>query len=96
VAVPVFTFFATPLFSWWSRRQEAAADHFAAQHADAGKLVTALIKLFRDNAATLTPDRLHSAFYDSHPPALERIARLNALAPQEPTPFTDGLRSQTV
>lgn len=80
VAAPVFTFFATPLRSWWSRRQELAADEFAAQHSDAGHLADALVKLYRDNAATLTPDRVHSAFYDSHPPALQRIARLKALA----------------
>jgi STE24 endopeptidase len=77
--VPVFVFFTTPVASWWSRRQEAAADEFAAAHADAGNLVTALVKLFRDNATTLTPDRIHSSFYDSHPPAIDRIARLNAL-----------------
>jgi STE24 endopeptidase len=80
MVVPVFTFFATPLASWWSRRQEAAADQFAAKHADPRNLVAALLKLFRDNAATLTPDRIHSAFFDSHPPAVERIARLNSLA----------------
>ncbi len=74
--VPVFTFFVTPLESWWSRRQERAADDFAVEHSDARKLAAALIKLYRDNAATLTPDRVHSAFYDSHPPALERIMRL--------------------
>jgi Peptidase family M48/CAAX prenyl protease N-terminal, five membrane helices len=79
LAVPVITFFATPAMSWWSRRHERQADDFAAQYADAGKLAAALIKLFRDNAATLTPDRIHSAFFDSHPPALERIGRLNAL-----------------
>jgi STE24 endopeptidase len=78
LVVPVFAFFSTPLASWWSRRQEVEADEFAAAHADAGKLVAALVKLFRDNASTLTPDRIYSAFYDSHPPALERIARLNA------------------
>ena len=76
LTVPVFAFFATPVMSWWSRRHERQADDFAAGHADAGKLAAALVKLFRDNAATLTPDRLHSAFFDSHPPALERIARL--------------------
>jgi STE24 endopeptidase len=81
VAIPVFAFFATPVMSWWSRRHEREADDFAAEHADAGKLAAALVKLFRDNAATLTPDRLHSAFFDSHPPALERIGRLSALAP---------------
>jgi hypothetical protein len=63
-----------------SRRQELAADEFAARHADAGNLVTALVKLYRDNATTLTPDRVHSAFYDSHPPATLRIARLQQLA----------------
>jgi STE24 endopeptidase len=81
VTVPVITFFATPGMSWWSRRDERAADDFAVEHADAGDLAAALIKLFRDNASTLTPDRIHSAFFDSHPPALERIARLNATAP---------------
>jgi STE24 endopeptidase len=81
LTVPVFAFFATPGLSWWSRRHERQADDFAASHADAGNLAAALVKLFRDNAATLTPDPIHSAFFDSHPPALERIARLNALAP---------------
>jgi STE24 endopeptidase len=80
LVVPVFTFFATPFTSWWSRRHERQADDFAVEYADAGKLAAALVKLFRDNAATLTPDRIHSAFFDSHPPALERIGRLNALA----------------
>lgn len=80
VAIPVFAFFSTPVMSWWSRRHEREADDFAAEHADAVKLAAALVKLFRDNAATLTPDRLHSAFFDSHPPALERIGRLNAAA----------------
>jgi STE24 endopeptidase len=80
VTVPVFLFFMTPLGSWWSRRQERQADDFAARHSDAGHLAGALVKLYRDNASPLTPDPVHSAFFDSHPPALERIARLNALA----------------
>jgi STE24 endopeptidase len=79
LVVPVFVFFTTPIASWWSRRQEAAADEFAAAHADAGNLMTALVKLFRDNATTLTPDRIHSSFFDSHPPAIDRIARLSAM-----------------
>ncbi len=79
LVIPVFAFFLTPLTSWWSRRHERQADDFAAAHADAGKLAAALVKLFRDNASTLTPDRLHSAFFDSHPPALERIGRLSRL-----------------
>jgi STE24 endopeptidase len=77
--VPVLSFFATPIASWWSRRHEREADDFAAAHADAGNLAAALVKLFRDNASTLTPDRMHSAFFDSHPPAVERIKRLIAL-----------------
>jgi STE24 endopeptidase len=79
---PAFAFFTTPLASWWSRRQELAADEFAAKYADAGNLVTALVKLYRDNATTLTPDRVHSAFYDSHPSAVERITRLQQLTTQ--------------
>jgi STE24 endopeptidase len=79
LVTPAFTFFATPLAAWWSRRHEFAADRFAAQHADASELAAALVKLYRDNAALLTPDRLHSAFYDSHPPAVVRIATLRAL-----------------
>jgi STE24 endopeptidase len=80
IIVPPFTFFATPLASWWSRRQELAADDYAAAHASAADLITALTKLYRDNATTLTPDRVHSAFYDSHPSAVDRIARLQRLA----------------
>jgi STE24 endopeptidase len=82
LTVPVLTFFATPAMSWWSRRQERQADDFAVEHADAGNLAAALVKLFRDNASTLTPDRIHSAFFDSHPPALERIGRLSGLVPR--------------
>jgi STE24 endopeptidase len=74
--VPVFTFLATPLSSLLSRRHEFAADRYAAEHARADDLTSALVKLYEDNAATLTPDPLHSLFYDSHPPAALRIARL--------------------
>jgi STE24 endopeptidase len=80
LVLPVFTFFAAPLAGWLSRRHEFEADAFAAQHASAGDLVTALVKLYEDNAATLTPDPVHSAFYDSHPPAALRVARLTAVA----------------
>lgn len=76
LAAPVFALFATPLGSLWSRVHEFAADAFAARNASAGELATALVKLYRDNASTLTPDPLYSAFYYSHPPALLRIARL--------------------
>jgi STE24 endopeptidase len=76
--MPVFTFLIGPLFSLASRRHEFEADAFAAQHTAASELVHALVKLYEDNASTLTPDPLHSAFYDSHPPAALRIERLDA------------------
>jgi len=78
LVVPVFTFFITPLASLWSRRHEFEADAFATRHASATELATALVKLHRDNASTLTPDPVYAAFYYSHPPPLARIARLRA------------------
>jgi STE24 endopeptidase len=78
LVMPVFTFFLQPLGSLYSRRHEFEADAYAAAHASAAELVKALVKLYQDNAATLTPDPVHSAFYDSHPPAALRIARLQA------------------
>ena len=74
---PVLLFFASPLSALWSRLHEFDADRFAATHANAGELATALVKLYRDNANTLTPDRIYVSFYYSHPPALERIRRLS-------------------
>jgi STE24 endopeptidase len=74
-----FMFFFTPLGAAWSRKHEFEADTFASEHANARELVNALVKLYRDNANTLTPDPVHSRFYDSHPPALERIAFLESL-----------------
>ena len=76
LALPVFTFFLAPLMSISSRKHEFEADAFAAEHSNAQDLVSALVKLYEDNASTLTPDPLHSAFYDSHPPATVRINRL--------------------
>ena len=76
LVLPSFTFLFQPLASRYSRKHEFEADHYATEHAAADNLVTALVKLYKDNASTLTPDPLHSAFYDSHPPALARIARL--------------------
>ena len=78
LVVPAFTFLLQPLLSSYSRKHEFEADHYAAQNASARDLVSALVKLYKDNASTLTPDPVHSAFYDSHPPALIRIARLQA------------------
>jgi STE24 endopeptidase len=74
--LPVFLFPLTPLGSLLSRRHEYEADAYAARQADAKDLVTALVSLYRDNASTLTPDPMHSLFYDSHPPASLRIAHL--------------------
>jgi STE24 endopeptidase len=76
LVLPEFTFFTQPLLSVFSRKNEFEADRYAVRHASAGELVGALVKLYNDNSATLTPDPLHSAFYDSHPPAAARIARL--------------------
>ena len=78
LALPVFTFLFSPLVSLTSRKHEFEADAFAAKHTDAQDLVSALVKLYEDNASTLTPDPLHSAFYDSHPPASVRIHHLLA------------------
>jgi STE24 endopeptidase len=76
LVLPVFTFVFAPIASLLSRKHEFEADAFAARHASARDLVSALVKLYQDNASTLTPDPLHSAFYDSHPPASIRIERL--------------------
>ncbi|MDH4402006.1 MAG: M48 family metallopeptidase [Burkholderiaceae bacterium] len=78
MVIPVFTFAFTPLFSWFSRKDEFEADHFATQQSSAEQLVSALVKLVDDNASTLTPDPVHSAFYDSHPPVAIRIRQLLA------------------
>lgn len=75
---PVFLFILRPFMASYSRKNEFEADDYAAKHADANHLVDALVKLYRDNASTLTPDPLHSAFYDSHPPASIRISKLTA------------------
>ncbi|MGV7210067.1 M48 family metallopeptidase [Oxalobacteraceae bacterium A2-2] len=77
LVLPVFTFLFGPLASLSSRKHEFEADAFAARHTDARDLVSALVKMYEDNAATLTPDPLHSAFYDTHPPASVRIRHLN-------------------
>ena len=76
MVLPVFGFLFKPLLSFYSRRHEFEADRYAAQQTAAADLVSALVKMYQDNAATLTPDPLYSAFYDSHPPALVRIDHL--------------------
>jgi STE24 endopeptidase len=77
--LPIFNFLLHPLVSAYSRKHEFEADAYAAKQTAASDLVNALVKLYQDNAATLTPDPLYSKFYDSHPPAMVRISHLQAL-----------------
>ncbi|HFD80561.1 MAG TPA: M48 family peptidase [Gammaproteobacteria bacterium] len=84
---PVFTTFLQPLASWFSRRHEFEADDYAASQTDARDLIHALVKMYRENASTLTPDPLYSAFNDSHPPAPVRVAHLSTRI-REPQPAT--------
>jgi STE24 endopeptidase len=74
--LPVISIFVSPLFSALSRRHEYEADAFAAEQTDARHLISGLVKMYRDNASTLTPDPIYSAFYHSHPPASLRVAHL--------------------
>lgn len=76
LTLPIFTFFLSPLMALSSRKHEFEADAFSAKYTQADDLVHALVKMYQDNASTLTPDPLHSAFYDSHPPASQRIRHL--------------------
>ena len=87
LVLPVFSF-RRAAASHWSRKHEFEADAYAARQADAGKLVSALVKLYRDNASTLTPDPLYSRFHDSHPPAALRIAPAGAAT-------VSGMRKRT-
>jgi len=76
MVVPLVTYFLSPLMAQLSRRHEFEADAYASEHADRRDLASALLKLYQDNASTLTPDPLYARFYYSHPPASERLARL--------------------
>ncbi len=81
LVVPVFSFFLAPISSWRSRVQEFEADAYAGAQTPSAHLASALLKLYQDNASTLTPDPLFVKFYYSHPPASERLARMQAAAP---------------
>lgn len=81
LTMPVFTFFLYPILAYFSRKDEFEADDFAAQQADPRALIEALVKLYKENANTLTPDPLYSAFHDSHPPATARVAHLLTKVP---------------
>jgi STE24 endopeptidase len=76
LTLPVFSFFITPISNLISRKHEFQADAFAANHTDANDLISSLTKLYRENSSTLSPDKYYSAFHDSHPSAILRIARL--------------------
>ena len=80
LVTPVFTFFLAPLSSWRSRQQEFEADAYACTQAQGADLASALLKLYQDNASTLTPDAWYVKFYYSHPPASVRLARMQAAA----------------
>lgn len=71
--VPIYTFPLTPLSAWFSRRNEYEADEFAVQNASGPELVSALVKMYKDNSSSLTPSPVYSKFYFSHPPAMERV-----------------------
>lgn len=76
LTIPVFSFFIAPINNYLSRKHEFEADVFAAKHTNADDLASSLVKLYKDNAATLTPDYLYTAFHDSHPSASIRINQL--------------------
>jgi STE24 endopeptidase len=78
MAVPLFTFFLSPLMAQLSRKHEFEADAYAVAHTSGNDLASALLKLYKDNASTLTPDPVYARFYYSHPPASERLSRLQA------------------
>lgn len=80
LVVPLFTYFLSPLMAQLSRRHEFEADAYAVAHTDGKDLASALLKLYQDNASTLTPDPVFARFYYSHPPASERLARLQTTA----------------
>jgi STE24 endopeptidase len=84
LAVPVFSFFIAPVFAQLSRKHEFEADAYAMLHTSGPDLATALLKLYEDNASTLTPDPVYVKFYYSHPPASERLARMTIPAQQTP------------
>ena len=88
LVVPVFTFFVTPLMSALSRRHEFEADAYACEQASRRDLASALLKLHRDNASTLTPDPWYARFHYSHPPAVERLNAILASAPVAPVVAT--------
>ncbi len=80
LALPAFTFFISPLMARSSRKAEFEADAYACAHTSGADLSRALLKLYQDNASTLTPDPVYAGFYYSHPPAAERLAAMQRLS----------------
>jgi STE24 endopeptidase len=80
LGLPVFTFFIAPMLAYFSRKHEFEADTYAVAQTSGPDLATALLKLYEDNASTLTPDPVYVTFYYSHPPASERLARMMTVA----------------
>lgn len=78
-AIPLYTFWTTPIASWISRKREFEADEYASQETSGQDLISGLLKLYRENASPVVTDKVYSGFYHSHPPALERIRHLNSL-----------------
>ncbi|OIQ73000.1 protease HtpX [mine drainage metagenome] len=75
-AMPTLGFYLAPIFAWFSRMHEFEADAYAVTQTNGQDLSNALLKLYEDNASTLTPDPVYVAFYYSHPGASERLARI--------------------
>ena len=78
LVIGVYTFFTTPISSFYSRKREFESDDYSVKFTDGNHMISALIKLIKDNASTLTPDNLYSSYYYSHPPASERINNIKA------------------
>lgn len=78
LALPPFAFFISPVFAYFSRKDEYEADAYACAHTSGSDLASALIKLYKDNSSTLTPDPMYVRFHYSHPPASERLAAMQA------------------
>jgi STE24 endopeptidase len=77
--LPIYTFLLTPISSWLSRRNEYEADQFAVENTDGDELISALVKMYKDNSSSLTPSPMFSKFYYSHPPAIERVNFINSV-----------------
>ncbi len=78
--IPQATFFLTPIMSWLSRRNEYSADRFSVRHSSGNDLINALVKMYKDNSSSLTPSPIFSKFYNSHPPALERVEFIESIS----------------